>query len=338
MAKKKQPTKSSQNTKASPADTKRELMPEEQEALERDIAVIRQWEADEDTLAELNRLNDLIRDRVRTVALRFQTAAYIVGRPGTGKTHTVTHTLEGMVGVGWTYRNARLSPAALYELIEQYQDSVIVIDDVPLLFKNVQAVQILLAAVGGDPGKARRVTYSTKGDHRNCDFRGGIVAISNEPITKKDPLGQALGSRGAALHHEPTDEMMAAMIRTLARESYKGLPVAECREVADFVIRESRAADYRLDLRYFTKGIEDFLYTKTHRAYSDWRELVRSSLKTFALTERVEMSPRDRRSTELRRIVVELEGKKDMTPGQRVDEFKRRTGGSQAAYYRHRAP
>ena len=40
-------------------------------------------------LAAFEAMRDLIRDRTRSVAERYQTGAYLVGRPGTSKTFTI---------------------------------------------------------------------------------------------------------------------------------------------------------------------------------------------------------------------------------------------------------
>lgn len=292
---------------------------------------------DHDTLRDLDRLNGLIRDRVAGVARRYQTAAYIVGRAGTGKTHTVRDALDALGDdCRWVYRNARMSPAALFEVFQEHADSVVVIDDVPLLFREPQAVQLLLAAVGGDPGRPRPITYSTKGDHRRAEFRGGLVAISNLPL-KTDPLAAAVRSRAVVLSHEPTDEMLVAQMRQLAGRGYKGLTPAECREVVEFLVGEAREGDHRIDLRHYGKAVEDFLFCKENAAHSDWRSLVRSSLRTFAPAG----SQRPGRAEQIeaeRKVAAELLAKyPNPTPAQteeRNREWMRRTGKSPHSYYR----
>jgi hypothetical protein len=306
----------------------------EQEYLE-----MRQAHEDCTALLALEQLNGLIRDRVIGVAKRYQTAVYIVGRAGTGKTYTVRETLNALGDdAGWVYRNARMSPAALFELFDQYADSVIVIDDVPLLFSNKQAVQILMAALGGDPDKSRTITYSTKGDHRRTEFRGGLIALSNLPL-KNDPLALAIKSRTVFLSHEPTDEMLIAKMRQLARKGYKGLSPDECMEVAEFVICESRRSDYRLDLRYYGKAVEDYLYCQENVAHSDWHALVQSSLHTFAQAEAgAQKHTRAGQIEAERKIATELATKyPHPTPEQteeRNREWRERTGKSTDAYYR----
>lgn len=308
----------------------------DQARLAADMAKADQWEKDEDTLAELGRLHDLLRDRVRTVALRYQTAAYLVGRAGVGKTYHVEQTLNSLPGVSWHYFNARMSPAGLFDIIEQYTDSVIVVDDVPLLFGNKQGIQLLLAMCGGKPGQPRRVTWNVKGERRTTVFTGGLIAISNEVLTRKDPIGEALASRGAALHFDPTDQMIQAQIRALVRQGYGGVPSQECWEVAQFLVQESQASDFRLDLRYYVKAVSDYKYAKEKKAVSDWRDIVRSSLRSLALLGQDQEGGRAKRTAEMKKVVRELEARTDLSAGQRVDEFRRRTGGSQAAYYRFR--
>jgi hypothetical protein len=134
-----------------------------------------------DALDHYHRLIALLADRVRSVAGKFQTGAYLVGRAGSGKTHTVRRVLEEC-GANYVILNGRITPAALYEEIEERADSIVVIDDVPTLFDSQHAAQILLAAIGGDPGTPRRVTYVTKKERRITEFRGGIIAIRTRRV------------------------------------------------------------------------------------------------------------------------------------------------------------
>lgn len=51
---------------------------------------------DWDHLGAFDAMLDLIRDRTRSVADRYQVGAYIVGRPGSSKTYTVLGTLKAL--------------------------------------------------------------------------------------------------------------------------------------------------------------------------------------------------------------------------------------------------
>lgn len=149
---------------------------------------------DQDHLNAFAKLTDLIRDRTRSVAERYQVGCYLVGRAGTGKTYTVSETLDSL-GKLWILRNSRMSPMGLWTLLEEHPEHTVVLDDISTLFNEVSALQILMAALGGKPGQPRTITYTTKDKHerKSFEFHGGIVAISNVAL-RRDPLADAVAS------------------------------------------------------------------------------------------------------------------------------------------------
>ena len=234
--------------------------------------------SDEDLrlVQEFERKLQIIRDRVNSVVHLYHTACYLVGRPGTSKTFTVKKELQRLEA-RWQYRNARMTPMGMFEFIAKFKEHILILDDIGSLFKNDQALQILLAALDGDPGKPRLVTYKSKDKDLEVWSSGGIIAISNFAL-RDDHLARALGSRVTSLEHEPTDDEIAAYMRHSSQAGYKGLDTDECLEVAEFVIEETRACDQRLDLRHLTKGWDDYRQYKDGRAETHWQELVRTSL------------------------------------------------------------
>ncbi len=287
-----------------------------------------------EALTQYHQLVRLLADRVRSVATGYQTGAYLTGRPGSGKTYTVRRVLDECKA-SYIFLNGRLSPAALYDEIESRPDSLLVIDDVPLLFNNLQATQILMAAVGGDPGIPRRVTYSTKGLRRITEYNGGIIAISNRPL-RQDPAGMALASRLASLEHEPTDEMLIAFIESEARKGVKDVPAKECLMVFEHVVEVCRSGDYRMDLRYFFKGLEDYRCWKSETCETDWRALVRSSMRRVHADE-LPLTPVTRVGTKTaeHEIVRELHGQQLARDVLEV-EWRKRTGKEMDSYYRRK--
>jgi hypothetical protein len=217
-------------------------------------------EADQEHLAQFDSMQHLLRDRIRSVAERYHVGCYVTGRPGSSKTVTILEEL-GSLGSAWTLRNSRMSAAGLYEILREHPEHTVVIDDVPSVVADKQALQILMAAMGGEPGKARPITYTTKDTRRVFDFHGGVIAISNIPL-RRDPLADAVQSRVPLLEHEPSDAMLAAFMRHRAASGFEDLSACECRVVVEFVIAESAACDYRLDLRSMTKGWQDFRIAK----------------------------------------------------------------------------
>ena len=238
---------------------------------------------DSELLATFDQKLQVIRDRVRGVAEGYHSAAYLTGRPGTSKTYTVQEELEQMAAPS-VIRNARMTPMGLFEFLSEHPEHVIVLDDIATLFKDRAALQILMAALDGDPMKPRKVTYKSKDKDSEFYFSGGIVAISNLPLAN-DPLANALSSRVVLLEHEPTDEELAAFMRKLALGGYKDLNAVQCQEVVAFVVDETRTCDRRLDLRHLTKAYEDRRQWEDGLSETPWQELVRTSLKKLLTTE-----------------------------------------------------
>lgn len=237
--------------------------------------------SDGDLLQSFEQKVQLIRDRVASVVHGYHTATYLVGRPGTSKTHTVREELERLEEP-WVYQNARMTPMGLFGFIAEHPEHIIVLDDIASLFKNDQAVQILLAALDGKPGEPRVVTYKSADVEQKVLFTGSVIAISNVPL-RSDPLARALGSRIVMLEHEPTDDEVAAFMRHLAMDGFEDLSVDECVEVAEFIIAETREFNLRLDLRHLTKAWQDYRQHKHGRSRTMWRDLVRTSLRKLAI-------------------------------------------------------
>lgn len=281
-------------------------------------------------LEELGCRIERIRDRVKSVAFHYHTACYLVGRPGTSKTHTVKDEL-GLLNVPWACRNARMTPMGLFDFLGEHPEHVIVLDDIGTLFKNDQAMQILMAATDGDPKEPRRVTYKSKDKDYHTMFSGGIIAISNVPL-RHDPLARALGSRIVVLEHEPTDKEIAAFMRQLAARGCPGLSPKECVEVAEFVIVETRAHDRRLDLRHLTKAWQDFRQHRDGRTARPWQELVRTSLQKTVTVEADPLSKRERIELDRERVRESM----DLFPGDTQKQIEY-SGLLKSTFYKRRA-
>ena len=129
---------------------------------------------------------DALRDQIRFVttgvAENYQVGVYLLGRPGTGKSFTVLETLKAL-DVPHYYCNSRMSAMGLWHVLKDHPEHVVVIDDIPSLIKDRQAVQIFQATLDGRPGTPRPVGYHTKDSRSDSfEFSGGIIAISNLPL------------------------------------------------------------------------------------------------------------------------------------------------------------
>ncbi|MCY2987529.1 MAG: hypothetical protein NTY19_06655 [Planctomycetota bacterium] len=277
---------------------------------------------------------DFIRDRTTEATKKVLNGVLIFGRPGTAKTHTVEATLNEMKA-SWKGWNSRISPMGLHCMMKENADGVIVVDDVATLCSNKAAVQVLLAGLGGEPGKPRMVTYATKTDRSAFEFTGSFIIIANL-LPRRDPITDALISRVRLLEHEPTDEMVAAFMRAKALRGYKDVTPAEALEVVEFVITEARNAEHRLDLRHMTAGWEDYAYWKSGESRHIWQTLVRSGMrKTANDNQSVPVRRADRKQWE-QDIAEGLFNQFPDDRTQREQQWVSLTGKASASLYRRR--
>lgn len=221
----------------------------------------------------------LIRDRVTAVAKGYQNGFYLAGRPGTGKTHEVKKQLDALKTV-YTLRNSRMTSLGLYTHLREHPEGPTVLDDISTLWYERAAQQILLAAMNGEPGEPRLLTYTTAEVDGRVSFTyyGSIIGISNLPL-RRDPIADALQSRTTVLEHNPTDEMIAAVARSRFLNGYEDLSAAEAMKVVEFTIEASKTNEYRLDLRTVNKALNDFMLDRDGHSTRPWQELVLSSMK-----------------------------------------------------------
>jgi hypothetical protein len=218
-------------------------------------------------------------------------------------------------------------------VFRDHPEHVIILDDINSLFKQKGALSVLMGALGGEPGKPRRITYQVRGKGKeSCDFSGGVVAISNLPL-RRDPETDAVASRMAKLPYETTDAMLIALAKSLALKGFKDLTPDECMDVVEFVVVESRNMDLRIDLRTIVKAWQDRRLDKHDRSLRPWEDLVRSSM------DRAVAEPRSRseRIEWQRQVAHELFSKYPHDKASRDREWQSLTNSSaHALYRRHR--
>jgi hypothetical protein len=70
-----------------------------------------------------------------------------------------------------------MTPMGLFSFFAEHPEHVVVLDDIANLFKNDQAMQILLAALDGDPGQPRFVRYKSKDKDETINFTGTVRVV-----------------------------------------------------------------------------------------------------------------------------------------------------------------
>ena len=242
-------------------------------------------------LTEIEEEFSLIRDRVSGVCNGFSNGFYLHGPPGISKTHTVVNFLNHK-SIPHEHVQGQLTGSALFDVIAENPDGVIVLDDVSAIFKEPKAIQILLAALGSPPdgSRVRKVPYHTARGKRVVHFTGGIVAISNLALDEhRDGVIAALRSRVDVQKFDPTPEQVEALIFKIAMEGPAGVPAEEAVMVAEFLVRECRSRGTRLTIRLFIDhALRDFRMWTAGGLENHWTVLVRATVaKAFVPQRRV---------------------------------------------------
>jgi hypothetical protein len=185
--------------------------------------------------------------------------------------------------VPYHYHRGHITPIGLFDVLAEYNDQTIVLDDVSSIFNQPIALQLLLAALERkDNGEPRMIGYRRAGKDgdRLIAFTGAVIAISNLRLGS-DPVLDALKSRAITISYEPRDEEMDALMREVASKGWTTsgsvVTAEECLEVADFLISGTRRVGYRSDIRVFVdKALPDYLQFREGDSRVHWRDLVRT--------------------------------------------------------------
>jgi hypothetical protein len=232
-------------------------------------------------LQEIEAQFSIIRDRLWGVCQGQSNGFYLHGPPGISKTHTVKTFLNDN-SIPFEYVQGELTGTALFDVIEENPDGVIVLDDVSAIFKDPKAVQILLAALGSPPdgSRVRKVPYRTARGKRVVDFTGGVVAISNLSLDEhRNGVIAALESRVDLQMLAPTPEQVEAMVFKIAMEGPAGVSAEDAVMVAEFLVQECRRRGTRLTVRLFVdNALRDFRMWKAGGLENHWTVLVRTTV------------------------------------------------------------
>lgn len=296
---------------------------------------------DADVLARLNRKLQVIRDRVTGVAKAYVTGALITGRGATGKTHTVTETLE-CLAVSYVLHNTHLTPRGLFDAFALNPSVVHVIEDAEEVIDNRSSLGVLRSATWGSrrnrEGRFERlIAWRVHKHAHEVIFDGGVILISNRKLSQM-PEAQAFATRIPCVDLPVSEREIAALMRHVALGGYRignsVLDPSDCMEVAEYIIGESAQLNCQLDMRMLVNAFADRLQAEDHDAGCTWRDLVASSLRGRpSVTDEVmsTSSRQQRRAAELA-IAREIA---DLTPNERLRAWQDRTNGaSRATLYR----
>jgi len=296
---------------------------------------------DQRHLVKLEQKFQLVRDRTEGVVTGSATGMYLHGDGGVGKSFTVLETLQRLKA-HFVVFNSRMTGRGLYNQLEKYPDATHVLEDLEPLTRDRGAQGVLRSALwgqrrDGDRGPMERlVTWTTYRMEHSFIFSGGIILIGNRPLADLPELN-AVRTRISVVHLQASDPELRALMRKVALKGFehegRELPPSECLEVCEFIIEQSMALHWQLNMRALVNSFQDRLQWEENESGCHWRDLVASRLRERPtwFREEVVVSGRAARKAAEQQIASEI---KDLPREERARAWRERTGKSEPALYR----
>lgn len=289
-----------------------------------------------ENLERLEKKLALIRDRVRSVALRYNTGFFLFGAGGSGKTHAVRGELESL-GTRWILHNSTMTAAGLFDMLHDLSEHVHLLEDMEQLYADKKAVGYLRSATWGDANMQNRVITKTIHQKRvSFDFKGGIIILSNLPLGEIASL-RALATRLNPAEFNPTEGEKQALMWNIAGSGKFGLPVGACEEVCQYLVHYAKEKGKPLDLRLLDNAFGDRLMYDRGESLTHWRDMVTSRIDAQIVEPKITPRTRQARLVDERDIVKQIYDKFPDSREDRFREWKERVGRSERALYRRAA-
>jgi hypothetical protein len=291
---------------------------------------------DAENLERLEKKLALVRDRVRSVALRYNTGFFLFGAGGSGKSFAVRGELESL-GTQFILHNSTMTAAGLFDMLHDLPDHVHLLEDMEQLYADKKAVGYLRSATWGDANMQNRLITKTIHQKRvSFEFTGGIIILSNLPLGEIASL-RALATRLNPAEFNPTEGEKQALMLKIAEGGKFGLTLETCEEVCEYLVFYAKKGAKPLDLRLLDNAFNDRLMYDRGESQTHWKDLVASRIDAQIIEPRIAPRSRMARLIDERDIARQIYS---MYPDNREDrnrEWKARTGKSERALYRRAA-
>jgi hypothetical protein len=151
--------------------------------------------------AELETRYQSVESYIQKIAIGEMRSLIVNGPAGVGKTHSVESYLKKYCSGRYKVVTGHMTPLALYFNLyfHREENQILVLDDIDSVFKKIEAVNLLKAAMDTSP--VRRISYESSTSKLTIgnvpashEFKGGIILISNIGFenTQKSALGAHL--------------------------------------------------------------------------------------------------------------------------------------------------
>jgi len=205
----------------------------------------------------------------------------VLSKAGLGKTTMVLETMKQkgcQLGDHYLYFNSYFTPLAFYQaLVETTKlkaPQILILDDVELILKDKNIINLLKAATW-QSGHDRIVCYSTtskKVKETKINFTGKIILLLNE-IPPKNPMFNAILDRSLFVGLEfNNQQILELMENEIVPKNYKNLSFQQRQKVFNY-IKKITTSTTDLSFRTLIKAYNYFMFSP-----HNWQELVRKTL------------------------------------------------------------
>lgn len=222
---------------------------------------------------DVNKRFGFLEDLGSMVLNKVVSSMIVSGAGGLGKTYTVMKLIRDFglrEDVDYVRVTGSITPKALYRLLFNYSDKLLIFDDCDQVFKDPIAANLLKAAL--DSRKTRRIHWQSDRMDEELpdwfDFKGQVFFITNVPLKK---FSQALRSRSYGIDLSMTFEDKMVRMRTIIEDICPDNDMMTKQDALDFIEEHGQNIP-DLNFRTLEKTIKI-----REGAGKNWKELAKYS-------------------------------------------------------------
>lgn len=230
-------------------------------------------------LTSLEKKQQTLADMTRMVARKQFHSLFVIGGGGTGKSRTITRTLEDE-GQETILLNSNVTQLELFRLMYHHSqnDLIFLFDDVDGIFRSPVHLGLLRSALYGHPERIVTYSSSTLPDDLPPSFStiSRFIFLANQ-VPKKCPMFDAVLTRCLVYRLDLSNQEIVEQFRVMAGNGYPGVLPEECDEIIDFI--EANGQERQLSMRLLTPAIQIFKFAKMEG--TDWRPALLAQLQNL---------------------------------------------------------
>lgn len=282
------------------------------------------------SLTSLEKKQQTLKNMVKMIGQSNYHALFIASNGGTGKSYTITRTLEDE-GQDMVLYNSHCTNLQLYRVLfeNRNNDSILFFDDCDSLYSNAIGLGILRSALYGQPNRIVTYNSSQLPDDLPTRFEttSRFIFCANS-IPKKNPMFDAVLSRCLVYRLDLSNQEIIEQFRVMAADGYPGCPPEAAAEIIDFI--EEQGSEKQLSMRLLTPAIRIYKFCTAEG--TDWKPVLNAQLQTLgrpaSATKRISNKEKDVR------ILKEALRKFPDETLEQCRYFMERTTKSRASFYR----